>query len=138
MQRANLSIPNILRSKVIRAIITGTLLLATSAVASAGGPRWVSGPPYFTNWRVMISWYTSHPLYFTDAGDLSPSVNHAAADAMVAQAAAVWNVPTASLVLQKAERSTSTSVAQMCMRAQTVLFFRPMYKAQTTPQSRLP
>ena len=44
-------------------------------------------------------WYTNQPLYFTDPGDLSSSVNHAAADALVAAAAAVWNVPTASLVL---------------------------------------
>ncbi len=77
------------------------LLLSGTVSAVAGGPRWVSGPPFFTNTRVMISWYTNQPLYFTDRGDLSPSVNHAAADAMVARAAAVWNVPTASLVLAR-------------------------------------
>ena len=32
---------------------------------------------------------------------LSSSVNHAAADALVAAAASVWNVPTASLVLSQ-------------------------------------
>jgi len=46
-----------------------------------------------------VVWYTNQPLYFTDPGDLSSSVNHAAADAIVAAAATVWNVPTASLVL---------------------------------------
>ncbi len=46
-------------------------------------------------------WYTSQPLYFTDPGDLSSSVNHAAADALVAAAANVWNVPTSSLVLSR-------------------------------------
>ena len=46
-----------------------------------------------------VVWYTNQPLYFTDPGDLSASVNHAAADALVAAAANVWNVPTASLVL---------------------------------------
>jgi hypothetical protein len=46
-----------------------------------------------------VAWYTNNPLYFTDPGDLSSSVNHAAADALVAAAANVWNVPTASLVL---------------------------------------
>jgi IPT/TIG domain len=46
-----------------------------------------------------VVWYTNQPLYFTDPGDLSSSVNHAAADALVAAAANVWNVPTASLVL---------------------------------------
>ncbi len=46
-------------------------------------------------------WYTNQPLYFTDPGELSSSVNHAAADALVAAAASVWNVPTASLVLSQ-------------------------------------
>jgi hypothetical protein len=48
-----------------------------------------------------VVWYTNQPLYFTDPGDLSSSVNHAAADALVAAAASVWNVPTASLVLSR-------------------------------------
>jgi hypothetical protein len=38
-------------------------------------------------------------MYFTDPGDLSSTVTHAQADAMVAAAVAVWNVPTASLTL---------------------------------------
>ncbi len=99
MRHANLPAFRVFRAKVNRALVTGVLLMATSALANAGGPRWVSGPPYFTNLRVMISWYTNHPLYFTDSGDLSPSVNHAAADEMVARAAAIWNIQTASLVL---------------------------------------
>ena len=65
----------------------------------AGGPRWVTGPPYFTTAGVPVVWYTNHPLYFTDAGDLSATVNHVAADALVAAAANVWNTPTDSLVL---------------------------------------
>jgi hypothetical protein len=48
-----------------------------------------------------VVWYTNQPLYFTDPGDLSSSVNHAAADALVAAAANVWNVPTANLVLAR-------------------------------------
>jgi hypothetical protein len=75
--------------------------LAAASTACAGGPRWVTGPPYFTTSGVPVVWYTNQPLYFTDPGDLSPSVNHAAADAIVAAAAAVWNVPTASLVLSQ-------------------------------------
>ena len=43
--------------------------------------------------------HESNRSTFTDPGDLSSSVNHAAADALVAAAANVWNVPTASLVL---------------------------------------
>jgi hypothetical protein len=65
----------------------------------AGGPRWVTGPPYFTTSGIPVVWYTNSPLYFTDPGDLSATVNHAAADALVTAAANVWNVPTASLVL---------------------------------------
>lgn len=73
--------------------------LIAGTTAFAGGPRWVTGPPYFNTSGVPVVWYTNSPLYFTDPGDLSPYVNHAAADAIVAAAANVWNVPTSSLVL---------------------------------------
>src|ERR1700679_3413885 len=69
------------------------------AEAWAGGPRWVTGPPYFTQAGTPVVWYTNSPVYFTDPGDLSASVHHAGADALVVAAASVWNVPTASLVL---------------------------------------
>ena len=83
---------------VVRCVVA-TVLLLTAVAAQAAGPRWVSGPPFFSPQGVALAWYTNQPAYFTDPGDLSASVNHAAADALVAQAAAVWNVPTASLVL---------------------------------------
>ena len=70
-----------------------------SAVAS--GPRWVTGPPYFTTSSQPVVWYTKAPLYFTDPGDLSSFVDHAAADTLVAAAAGVWNVPTSSLIVTK-------------------------------------
>jgi hypothetical protein len=73
--------------------------LAMAAMASAGGPRWVTGPPYFSTSGNPVVWYTNQPRYFTDPGDLSSYVDHAAADAIVAAAANVWNVPTSSLVL---------------------------------------
>jgi hypothetical protein len=72
-----------------------------TAASWAGGPRWVTGAPYFTTAGVPVVWYTNQPLYFTDPGNLSSSVNHAAADALVAAAANVWNVPTSSLTLAK-------------------------------------
>jgi hypothetical protein len=81
-----------------RAIVIALLLGA--GVAQASGPRWVTGPPYFTAASGNpVSWYTWQPLYYTDPGNLSASVNHAAADAIVAAAAGVWNVPTAGLTI---------------------------------------
>jgi len=75
------------------------LWLGVSA-ACASAPRWVTGPPYFTAaGGTPVVWFTTQPLYFTDPGDLSTSVNHAAADAMVAAAADVWNVPTSAIVV---------------------------------------
>lgn len=72
--------------------------LGVAINAGAAGPRWVTGPPYFTNSGIPVGW-DINPSYFTDPGDLSASVNHAAADAIVAAAASVWNVPTASIVV---------------------------------------
>lgn len=89
------------KASALRLLAALALLLGGVTSASAGGPRWVSGPPYFSSWWATINWYTDHPAYFTDPGDLSPSVTHAQADALVAQAAAVWNIPTASLVLSQ-------------------------------------
>jgi hypothetical protein len=86
----------------LRIVLTLVLCwLTASATSWAGGPRWVTGPPFFTTPGNGVVWYTTRPLYFTDPGDLSPSVNHAAADALVAAAANVWNVPTSSLVLAR-------------------------------------
>lgn len=82
------------------ALLIGLALLCNAVAANASGPRWVTGPPYFTGAAGNpVVWYTTHPLYFTDPGDLSTSVNHATADAIVAAAAAVWNVPTSAMVL---------------------------------------
>ncbi|MGA1983037.1 MAG: IPT/TIG domain-containing protein [Acidobacteriaceae bacterium] len=84
----------------LEAKILAALLTALFATANAEAPRWVTGPPYFTAaGGTPVVWYTTAPLYFTDPGDLSANVNHAAADAMVAAAAGVWNVPTSAMVL---------------------------------------
>jgi IPT/TIG domain len=86
----------------LRVVLTAVLCwFAAAAPLWAGGPRWVTGQPFFTTAGAPVVWYTSQPLYFTDPGDLSSSVNHAAADALVAAAANVWNVPTSSLVLSR-------------------------------------
>src|SRR5215469_5665260 len=72
-------------------------LAETSARAS--GPRWVTGAPYYNPPGNPVVWYIDRPSYFTDPGDLSPYVTHAAADTLVAAAAAVWTIPTSRMVL---------------------------------------
>jgi IPT/TIG domain len=87
------------RSRRITLMLVVLCWFAATTASWAGGPRWVTGPPYFNTFAIPVVWYPNPPLYFTDPGNLSSSVNHAAADALVAAAANVWNVPTASLVL---------------------------------------
>ncbi|MBN9614543.1 MAG: hypothetical protein BGO25_00830 [Acidobacteriales bacterium 59-55] len=86
-------------SRLRRGLVFALFWLIATVTALAGGPRWVTGPPYFSTSGVPVAWYTNHPRYFTDSGDLSAYVDHAAADAIVNAAAAVWNVPTSSLTL---------------------------------------
>jgi hypothetical protein len=75
-------------------------MLFVEMSASAGGPRFVTGTANGQP-AVVEAFYTSQVTYFTDAGALASTVNHAQADAMVAAAAAVWNVPTASVTLSQ-------------------------------------
>ena len=80
-------------------IVYGAMLAGVSA-AWAGGPRFVTG----TNYTGIppgtpMAFYTASPLYYTDPGELNANVTHAQADAMVAAAAAIWNVPTSMLTL---------------------------------------
>ena len=82
-----------------RGLASATVVLSLATVSVASTPRWTTGPPYFTVSNTPVIWYVDRPLYYTDPGDLSASVNHAAADAMVAAAASVWNVPSARMVL---------------------------------------
>jgi len=75
-------------------------LLLSSVVLHASGPRWVTGPPYFTGpGGTPVMWYTTWLHYYTDPSDLSSYVNNAAANALVAAAAGVWNVPTSGISL---------------------------------------
>jgi hypothetical protein len=88
--------------------------VAACAAAHAGGPRFVTGNGWWAQAGQAIPFYTSSPAYYTDPGDLSATVPHAQADAMVAAAAASWNVPTSSLLLQQggelAEHVSSANV----------------------------
>lgn len=78
------------------------ILMSVSSVAYGGGPRWYTGTPYFPYpGGQPIVFYTTNARYYTDPGNLNANVSHAQADAMVAAAAAVWNVPTSSLTLSQ-------------------------------------
>ncbi len=69
-------------------------------IARASGPRFVTGPPFFTGAAGQaIGWRQTNLLYYTDLGDLSAAVNHQAADTLVAAAAGVWNLPVANITL---------------------------------------
>ncbi|HSY34241.1 MAG TPA: IPT/TIG domain-containing protein [Acidobacteriaceae bacterium] len=80
-------------------VVAGLALSAASGWA--GGPRFITGTSGYATAGVPMAWYTNAPQYFTDPGDLSAAVTHAQADAMVAAAAAVWNIPTANVTLAK-------------------------------------
>lgn len=88
--------------------------MACAGVANAGGPRFVTGTTGSVGSGLVVPFYTSAPTYYTDPGDLSASVTHAQADAMVAAAAAPWNVSTSTLVLRQggelAEHVSSANV----------------------------
>ena len=49
------------------------LVLLMAAEAAASGPRFLSGPPYFTGQNgVPVGWKQTKLLYFTDPGGLEP------------------------------------------------------------------
>ena len=78
------------------------LVLAVPGLALGSGPRYVTGPPFYPGASgVPVRWAQSRLTYFTDPGALSASVNHQAADAMVAAAAGIWNVPVASITVSR-------------------------------------
>src|SRR5215469_4317929 len=90
------------------------MAFACAVQAKAGEPSFVTGTSSWSGAGNPIAFYTSSPAYYTDPGDLSANVSHAQADAMVAAAAASWNVPTSKLVLNKggelAEHVSSANV----------------------------
>ncbi len=89
------------KRRLLATVWLSLLAIAGGVAAEGSSPRWTTGPPYFNTKGQIVIWYIDQPLYYTDPGDLSASVNHAAADAMVAAAAGVWNVPTSRIVLQQ-------------------------------------
>ena len=86
-----------------QALILGCilLLLTMRSAAFAGGPRFISGYGMAVQAGQPEGWNTMQLQYFTDPGALAAGVSHAQGDAMVAAAAAVWNVPTSTLSLEQ-------------------------------------
>ena len=88
--------------------VKAAVRVAVALVALLGTKTWASGPRFVTGTTFgaaqpgqPMAFRIHNPLYYTDPGALSASVTHAQADAMVAAAVAVWNIPTASLVIAK-------------------------------------
>ncbi len=67
------------------------LMAFLAAQAFAGGPRWVTGTSYFNRPGIPVAWAGGQVRYYTDQGPLSATVDNAAANALVAAAAAPWN-----------------------------------------------
>jgi hypothetical protein len=83
----------------------------------------VTGLPYYSSEGRPIVWDTSTPYYFTDPGDLSPYVDHVAADALVKAAARVWTVPTANFnLLYGGSLSEHVSLANVYFSSTGIVF----------------
>jgi hypothetical protein len=88
-------------SKVLT--LLALLIVFAVDIAHAGGPHWVAGSSYFTSSvkGQPIVWANGQVTYYTDLGNLSSQVSQTQANAMVANAAAVWNsVNTAAVSIQ--------------------------------------
>ena len=79
--------------------------MSLSALAWAGGPRYVAGSSYFSS-AVMgqpLTWNGGKVSYYVDQGALSSSMTHTQAVAMVDAAATLWSsVSTAAVSLTDA------------------------------------
>lgn len=82
-------------------LVFALLAFVSAPKLYAGGPRFVSGLGMAVPAGQPEGWAVSQLHYFTDPGDLNATVNHAQADALVAAAASVWNVPSSSLSLSQ-------------------------------------
>ncbi len=75
---------------MVLAVMVFTMALLAGQ-AFAGGPRWVTGTSYFNRPGIPVAWAGGQVRYYTDQGPLSSTVDNAAANALVAAAAAPWN-----------------------------------------------
>jgi hypothetical protein len=84
---------------VVAAVVLTTLFIFVPALRG-GGPKYVAGVSGFdpTVKGVPLTWPQGSVNYFSDPGDLSPILPHAAADALVADAFSQWtSIPTVAL-----------------------------------------
>ena len=75
-----------LENAAVRALVIACCVFAAFLPGSAGGPRYVAGASYFDRAvkGTPLTWAGGQINYYTDQGNLSPLMNTAAADAVVA------------------------------------------------------
>jgi hypothetical protein len=81
------------------------MVLLVNAPIHAGGPAFVAGSSYFdpTVKGTPVTWPQGVISYFTDQGDLSPTLLDPNADSFVAQAFGMWNaIPTSAILMTQA------------------------------------
>lgn len=106
-----------LTAAVIIVLISILLLFVLAQISEAGGPKYVAGTSFFdpSAKGVPLTWAAGAVDYYTDQGDLSPVLQHAAADSLVATAFDRWtSIFTAALAAtlrgQLAEDVNGTNV----------------------------
>ncbi len=88
------------RSFLVRLALSAAVILIFALLARAGGPKNVAGSSYFdpTVTGQPLVWPQGLITYYTDQGDLSPTLPNASANALVANAFSQWTaVPTAAI-----------------------------------------
>jgi hypothetical protein len=81
------------------------LLISLLSIARAGGPRYIAGISYFNPGTagIPLTWAQGAINYYTDQGNLSPTVSGSQADALVADAFSQWtSIPIAAVSATRA------------------------------------
>ena len=103
-----------MRSRIISIAV---VILSLSLPSRAGGPAFVAGSAFDPTVKGQSAvWANGSVQYFTDQGDLSPTLNNSQADSLVASAFAVWTgIPGVALTAAQAghlaEDVNSTNVS---------------------------
>jgi len=101
---ARTSMASTLRSFFLRLAVAVAILFVFAVVSHAGGPKYVAGTSYF-NAALSgqpLTWPQGQITYYTDQGDLSPTLPNDAANSVVANAFAQWTaVNTAALAVSR-------------------------------------